>query len=81
MDGFFFPTGFRPVTLTLQSALTTHSITDCPTPRGHLLRSVVKRGWLHFFIYFFLLEGAVCCFETNTTKGNVACFLSCGKLC
>ena len=31
---FFVPTGFELVTLTSQSGLTTHSVTDCPTPRG-----------------------------------------------
>ena len=34
MVGFFVPAGFEPVTLTSRSGLTTHSVTDCPTPRG-----------------------------------------------
>jgi hypothetical protein len=40
MVGFFVPAGFEPVTLTTQSGLTTHSVTDCPTPRGRELEKV-----------------------------------------
>jgi hypothetical protein len=38
MVGFFVPTGFEPVTLTTRSGLTTHSVTDYPTPRGRLFK-------------------------------------------
>jgi hypothetical protein len=31
---FFNLVCFEPVTLTSRSGLTTHSVTDCPTPRG-----------------------------------------------
>ena len=34
MVGFFVPAGFEPMTLTTQSGLTTHSVTDCSRPRG-----------------------------------------------
>jgi len=40
MVGFCVPAGFEPVTLTSRSGLTTHSVTDCSTPRGLLIELV-----------------------------------------
>jgi hypothetical protein len=41
MVGFFFPTGFEPMTLTTHSGLTTHYVIDCPTPQGPRPHSVI----------------------------------------
>jgi hypothetical protein len=49
MVGFFVPAGFEPVTLTSRSGLTTHSVTDCPTPRGLNMTILINGSLTDFF--------------------------------
>ena len=55
MVGFFVPAGFEPVTLTSQSGLTTHYVTNCPTPRGRIGSYVTAAYVIHLYhLYLFL---------------------------